>query len=116
MQQVGCREHVSQTPHSRAGVSQTVLVKLWLEGKLSLPTNVPVPSPGKYEMRSRQDKQPSKAGLPTTKGLLLSERDGKIVKINTLKLAVPFVRLNMFHSSPKYGRMSRAAPRRQCVL
>lgn len=39
--------------HSRAGVYQTVLIKLWQDGKLSLPTNVPVPSPGKYRMRAR---------------------------------------------------------------
>lgn len=45
--------------------------------------------------------------MPTVKGLLLSERGGKIFKINTLELGFPIVRLNMLHSNPKCERMPK---------
>lgn len=70
-----------------------------------MPENFPVPSPWEVCDVS-QTRQPGKAGLPTIKGLLLSERCGKIFKINTPELGFPTVSLNIPHSNPKCERMS----------
>lgn len=98
-----CGESLRLPIVGRVSVKQTSNNSGWRPS--SLPENFPVPSPWAVRDVS-QARQPGKAGLPTLKGLLLSERGGKIFKINTLELGFPIVRLNMLHSNPKCERMS----------